>query len=757
MDDYVSGKILNFILDNVETVGITVKNRSGVNRTLSEGGHETYHKVTIKGKTFSADFNLYSLGYDFEYLSHKRKARLNFRVTDETKKGNEVFAELLTILSDQYTSNQLNIVAENKNFQNFARNLKLINIGGIGLLSSLTYDERKAVDYYVHDYPLKREYRILDEIMKISLITFENIEINSELLTLIKENFLDISGTEGIFGAGLKFTNCRIDKNCDWTILKGCNIEIKNSDINLDDFEYSCNSLVFTECNISHSRFIRLQTKDLSFSECKIDLPRLFLTATANNMEEFYFDFDHDIEDELDNLKYFTPNLKRLSLGGAATYGREGKIRNINFFSGFKYLTNVNLIGFGYEHPCCMIVEFTNPEKTAERYTKDPSSPFYGCEYVPFNGYDDWGEKHREFKEKDAKPRKIYADELFDLEMARALRINTLSRTMCNASDHITKKERPELLFNYEGYVKSDEFLKNDGFYDLYSDGLMLREYEKNPLRPENDIQLDWPYFNTPHEALLGSQYEVKWRQAIGFAINSVTGIPIRLPLQRQMPQFQKCPESSEEERTFFKFDYYVAGALLDLALHYKRWTEMRTDNAPLVVSYSKFPSSITSEFLKQNFPNLTYLIDQVKICEMNCKQEIHQTSALHWERSNLEQEIIREIESHLDVLTVPEIVFLMTSFERSESKSRILKYQKYNSILSKAVTKLDFSGVSHKSIAEKIGQDIINKINRLRILNYCSRELDRVRSKSPKIVIDDETASELFHLATHTLKIGHI
>lgn len=758
MDDFVSGKILDFILNNVETVGITVKNRSGINRILSEDEEKTHHEVTIKGKSFSANFKMFSLGFDYDCLNNKRNTNLIFHVTDKTKKGSEAFAELITILSDQYTSGQLNIDVENRNFHNFARNLELVNMNGIDLLTSLNYDERKKLNYYVHNYPLKRELHLLDEIMKVSLITFEDIEINSELLSLIKENFLDITGTENVVGTGLIFNNCRIAKNCDWTILRECNIIINNSNINLDDFEYSCNSFSFCKCNISQTRFLRFQMKELDFSDCKIDLPNLFLTATANNLDYFSFDVNYDIEDELDNLKYFAPNLKKLILGKTLGFEREGKIRNINFFSGFKYLTDINLFQFGYENPYCMLVEFTNPVKTAERYTncKNPSAPFYKYEYVPFNGYFDMCEKQKKFNKKDANPRKLYADKLFDLEMARAGRINSLCRTMYNTHDRITQKEMYELLFNYEGYVKSDEFLKNDGYYDWYLDGLILREYEKNLLSPECDIQLNWPYFNIPHEILEGSNYETKWRQAIGFAINSVTGIPIRLRIKRKIPQFHEY-KKSEENIEFINLDYHTQCALSSLEYKYKKWTEMRTNDAPFVVSYPDFSISITSEFLEQNFPNLTYLIGQVKTCENKIKQDISQTSSLEWERGNLEREIIQEIESHLDVLTVPEVVFLMTRIEHSESESRILKYQKYNSILSKAVTKLDFSSVSDKSIAEKIGQDIFNKYDELRNINHCLRELYSARSGIPKIVIDDETARELFQLSRRVMKTKHI
>lgn len=752
MGNFVSQKITDFILDNVKTVGITVYNHSGINKPLVGDDHHTDHQVNIKGKSFDADFDIYSFGYNFECLGNKRRAGLSFHVTDKTKKASEAFAELITIISDQYTREHLNIVVENRGFHDFARHLKLPNTNGIDILTYLDYNERGTLDYYVHNYPFKREFRVLDEMMKISMITFEDIEIDSELLLLIKKYFPEITGTEGIFNTGLKFVNCRIARNCDWTILKDCNIEIHDSSVNLDDFEYSCNSFSFYNCSISHSRPIKLQTKKLCFSDCKIDLRLLFITARAYNLEEFQFDFDRDIENQLDTLRCFAPNLKKLELGKTSSLKRDGKIRNINFFSGFKYLTNINLIGFGYEHQMCMLVEFINPVRTASRYTDHENTPFYGHKYVPFKGYFDMCKKQRRLGKNT-----LYAEELFALEMDRASRINSLCRTMYNAHDRITQEEMLKLLYNYEGYVKSDEFLKNDGYYDWYHDGLVLREYEKDLLRPEDEVQLDWPYLTTPHEIMLdGSSHAVNWRQSIGFAINSVTGIPIRLRPQRQIPQIQEPRLRSEEEREFFRLDDIVARDLLSLASQYKNWTEIRTNNAPFVISNFRFYSSITSKFLEEKFPNLTYLIEQVKMYERKHRQEIHQTSDLSWECGNLEREIVKEIESHLDVLTVPEVVFLMTRTEYSQSKSRMLKYQKFNSILSKAVTKLDFSSVSDKSIAAKIGPNLIDKICKFRILNYCSNELKKIQNEPLKIVIDDETASELFHLANHVIEKRH-
>ena len=766
MNEYLSRDIIDFILNNVETVGITIKNYSGINKPLSEDERHKEHKVNIKGKSFVADFDTDMLGYGYDFRRGKRNTRLKFHVTDKTKKASEAFAELIAILSDQYTSDQLNIVVENRGFYNFARHLKLVNTGGIDLLDTLGYGERRALDSYVHNQVLKREFRILDEIMKLSSITFEDIEVDSELLSLVKAHFPEIIGTEGIEFTGLNFVNCRMARNCDWTILKECNIEIHNSDINLEDFEYSCNSLSFHDCSISLSRSVRLQglqSKKISFVNCKIDLPHLFLTTVANNLEEFYFDFDHDIRGELDNLKYFAPNLKKMIIGKSESFDRDGKqessfdrdgrIRDIHFFSGFKYLAHANLIGFGYEHQMCMLVEFIDPVRTASRYTDHENTPFYGHKYVPFDGYFDMCEKRATLGTKDT----LYADTLFDLEMTRADRINSLCRTMCNNRDRITQQEMFELLYNYEAYVKSDRFLKNDGYYNWYLDGLVLEAYEKNPLYSDEDIQLDWPYFNKPHELLEGDiRYQTKWRQPIGFAINSVTGIPIRLRLQRQAPKPYAPPVRSEEEIQFSELDYRTRDALLSLAHQYKKWTEMRKDNAPFVVPYGFCSSALSVEFLEQNFPNLTSLIEQVKGCEKKRSQEIHLTSDLHYQIGNLEREIANEIESHLDVLTVPEVVFLMTRTEYSQSKSRILKYQKFNSILSKAVTKLDFKSVSDKSIAAKIGQGLIDKICKFRILNYCLNELRKIQREPLEIVIDDETASELFHLASHVIEKRH-
>ena len=756
MNEYLSRDIINFILNNVETVGITIKNYSGINKPLSEGERHKEHKVNIKGKSFVADFDTDMLGYGCDFRGGKRNTRLKFHVTDKTKKASEAFTELITILSDPYASNQLNIVVENRGFHDFAQQLEVINMGGIDLLDTLGYGERRALDSYVHNQVLKREFRILDEIMKLSSITFEDIEVDSELLLLVKAHFPEIIGTEGIGFTGLKFVNCRIARNCDWTILKGCNIEIRDSNVNLDDFEYSCNSLSFHDCSISHSRPIKLQTKRLCFSDCKIDLRLLFITAHATNLEEFQLDFDRDVKGELDTLKCFAPNLKKLELGKQEGLKGEGKIRDITFFSGFKYLTNVGLICFGYEHQMCMLVEFTNPIKTASRYTDHKNTPFYGHEYVPFDGYFDMCEKKQKFRREGSLQKKLFADKLFDLEMDRAYRINSICRTMCNNRDRITQEEMLELLYNYEAYVKSDRFLKNDGFYNWFPEGLILQEYEKNPLMPENDIQLDWPYFNRPHEILRdGGPHAAKWRQAIGFAINSVTGIPICLNI-REVPQIYERPIRDAEEIEFSKFEHNASGALLNLAYQYKKWTEMRKDNAPFVVSYGFCSSALSVEFLEKNFPNLTYLIEQVKVCKKKRGQEIHLTSDLYYQIGNLEREIASEIESHLDVLTVPEVVFLMTRTEYSQSKSRMLKYQKFNSILSKAVTKLDFSSVSDKSIAAKIGPSLIDKICKFRILNYCSNELKKIQNEPLKIVIDDETANELFHLANHVIEKRH-
>lgn len=760
MDDFISRKIIRYILEHVETDGITIHNDSGINKTLSEKTHHKEHRVEIKGKTFYAEFDIESFGTDILYPNDMRRPTLIFKVTDCTAKASEAFKEMTTILSDKYTVNRLNTSVTNVGFNRFANSLNLPSINGVSVLRDISYSERRQLNYYMHGYPLKREYRVHDEMMKISFIQFEDIEIDSNLLLLIKEYFPEVLKTEGLFRAGLRFKNCTISRNCDWTILKSCSIVFQNMEVNIDDLAYSLNSFDFADCKIIHSRLARLKQKNLKFRNCEVDLPRLFLTATAENLEKLSFSMGHDIERDLDNLKYFAPNLKELFIDRTKDFDDEGKIRDLNFAAGFKYLTAIRMIQFGYEHPSCMLVQFINPKEVAARYIdpKKPSAIYRGYKYIPFKDYETLFYQQLKDRKSGKQVKKLYADHLFDLEIGRVSTINSLYRAIYNTNRFITEKEMQELLTNYEGYVKSDDFLKTDGYYDYFIEGLILTEYNKGQFEVDTDIQLDWPFFSKPIQALdpgnLG--YSVPWRIVTGHAINSISGIPIKLRIRKPKKQKVERVEFDENEKKYLNFDRYARQMLDQLAQEYEDWKQIRTDDSPFIVSFNLLRNDITSEFLEENYPNLTNLIVQLKLCESIERTQLTQHIRLNDEINKLERKIIGEIEGHLDVLTIPEIVYLMTRIECSKSKSRIPKYQRYNSILSKSTTKYDFSNITDESASKKLYPGFIDDINKLRILAHCREEFIK-NIEYRRVTIDDETAKELFYLPNYVKKRGNI
>ncbi len=760
MNDFISQKIMRYILEHVETDGITIHNASGINKTLSEKTHHKEHRVEIKGKTFYAEFNIESFGTDILSPNDMRRPTLVFKVTDCTAKASEAFKEMTTILSDQYAVNRLTTSATNVGFNRFANSLNLPNINGISILRDISYSERRQINHYMHGCPLKREYRVHDEMMKTSFIQFEDIEIDSNLLLLIKEYFPEVLKTEGLFRAGLRFKNCTISRNCDWTILKSCSIAFQNMEVNIDDLAYSLNSFEFAYCKIIHSRLARLKQKNLSFRSCEVDFPRLFLTATAENLEKLSLSMGHDIERDLDNLKYFAPNLKELFIDRSKDFDNEGKIRDLDFVTGFKYLTAIRMIQFGYEHPHCMLVQFINPKEVAARYIdpKKPSAIYRGYKYIPFKDYETLFYQQLKDRKSGKKVKKLYADHLFDLEIGRVSTINSLYRAIYNTNRFITEKEMQELLTNYEGYVKSDDFLKTDGYYDYFIEGLILIEYKKGQFEVDTDIQLDWPFFSKPIQALdpgnLG--YSVPWRIVTGHAINSISGIPIRLRIRKPKTQKVERVEFDENEKKYLGFDRYARQMLDQLAQEYEDWKQIRTDDSPFIVSFNLLRSDITSEFIEKNYPNLTNLIAQLKLCESIERTQSTQHMHLSSEINKLERKIISEIEEHLNVLTIPEIVYLMTRIERSKSKSRIPKYQRYNSILSRSTTKYDFSNITDESASKKLYPGFIDDINKLRILAHCRDEfLKNIEYR--RVTIDDETAKELFYLPNYVKKRGNI